>query len=304
MKYLIDEQTLKDITNSVKDKTEETGKIKVSDLKSKIDSISGSENLDVELNAQDGLLSEQEQAIININTAIDNIQNNEKISGGNNNIRVRYHERYQDEYSEVMEHISLNVIINGNELPFCIIAWDDENEKLNYMGTANWLNSEYSVEEIYELLKIINDMELPLISTANLFNGKSDLKEVKLFDISNVKIMSGMFLDCSSLVSVPQYDTSKVENMQSVFMDCTSLVNVPVFDTSNVVEMLWMFANCPNLSDESLNNIMQMCINSQVETKTLSALDLSEEQANKCKTLSNYPAFIEAGWTTGYEEET
>lgn len=229
----------------------------------------------------------------------------EKISGGNNNIRVRYHEEtYQDGHLEMPEYISLNAIINGNELPFCAIIWDSENEKLDYAGTANLFNAEHSVDEIYELLKIINDMELPLISTANLFNGKSDLKEVKLFDTSNVKIMSGMFLDCSSLVSVPQYDTSKVENMQSVFMDCTSLVNVPVFDTSNVVEMMWMFANCPNLSDESLNNIMQMCIDSQVEEgMTLSALDLSEEQANKCKTLSNYPAFVEAGWTTGYEEE-
>lgn len=29
---------------------------------------------------------------------------------------------------------------------------------------------------------------------------------------------------------------------------------------------------------------------------------ITEEQAQKCMTLSNYSAFIEAGWTTGYEE--
>ena len=47
---------------------------------------------------------------------------------------------------------------------------------------------------------------------------------------------------------------------------------------------------------------MQMCINatSHTGTKTLKHIGLTSEQADKCKTLSNYSAFISAGWTTGY----
>ena len=63
-----------------------------------------------------------------------------------------------------------------------------------------------------------------------------------------------------------------------------------------------MFYNCTNLSDESLNNILAMCKNatSYSDTKTLAYIGLTEEQANRCKTLSNYSAFTAAGWTTGY----
>ena len=45
-----------------------------------------------------------------------------------------------------------------------------------------------------------------------------------------------------------------------------------------------------------------MCANatSYTGTKTLAYIGLTSAQANKCKSLSNYSAFIAAGWTTGY----
>ena len=63
-----------------------------------------------------------------------------------------------------------------------------------------------------------------------------------------------------------------------------------------------MFSGCTSLSDESLNNILAMCKNATAytDTKTLKYIGLTPEQANKCKTLSNYQAFLNAGWTTGY----
>ena len=58
-------------------------------------------------------------------------------------------------------------------------------------------------------------------------------------------------------------------------------------------------SNCPNLSDETLNNILQMCINATnyTQTKSLSHLGLTAAQRSKCMTLSNYTAFTNAGWT-------
>ena len=62
------------------------------------------------------------------------------------------------------------------------------------------------------------------------------------------------------------------------------------------------FTSLLSISDESLNNILIMCTNATKITsnKTLKYIGLSSDQANKCKTLSNYEAFINAGWTTGY----
>ena len=73
------------------------------------------------------------------------------------------------------------------------------------------------------------------------------------------------------------------------------------------------FSNTPDIqnaegdnnieNNESLNNILQMCINATKVTtskKTLKSIGLSEEQATKCTTLSNYQAFTGAGWVTGY----
>ena len=60
-----------------------------------------------------------------------------------------------------------------------------------------------------------------------------------------------------------------------------------------------MFTSCPNLSDNSLNNIMATCISATqvTDNKTLSRLGLSSSQIAKCKSLSNYQAFIDAGWS-------
>ena len=65
-----------------------------------------------------------------------------------------------------------------------------------------------------------------------------------------------------------------------------------------------MFQSCTLLTQESLNNILQMCINatSFTGTKTLKYLGLSSTQATTCQSLSNYQAFLNAGWTTGYKK--
>ena len=90
--------------------------------------------------------------------------------------------------------------------------------------------------------------------------------------------------------------------MDDMFYNCTSLITIPLLDTGKVTRMNSVFYNCSSLSNESLNNILAMCTNatSYTGTKTLAYLGLTSAQANICKSLSNYSAFIAAGWTTGY----
>ena len=91
--------------------------------------------------------------------------------------------------------------------------------------------------------------------------------------------------------------------MGRMFEGCSSLTTIPVLNTNEVTGMSDMFNGCTSLTDDSLNNILQMCINAvsiSSTPNTLQAIGLTEAQAATCTTLSNYQAFLDAGWTTGY----
>lgn len=127
-------------------------------------------------------------------------------------------------------------------------------------------------------------------------------------DTSSGQSFNQMFMNCGELVSIPQYDFSNGTGsmgMIDAFKNCSKLEDVPVLITHecDVMYMETMFYGCESLSDDSLNNIMAMCINCpSAEYKELAYLGLTEEQTEKCKTLSNYDALVEAGWTTGFSE--
>ena len=110
-----------------------------------------------------------------------------------------------------------------------------------------------------------------------------------------------MFQSCESLIEAPVIDTNKVTNAARMFQNCKSLINVPVYDFSNNYFVADMFSNCPNLSNNSLDNILQTFITAKrVSNKTLKSAGLTSAQATVCQGLSNYEAFIAAGWSTGY----
>lgn len=103
--------------------------------------------------------------------------------------------------------------------------------------------------------------------------------------------------------SAPLFDTSNVTEMEYMYEDCTNLVDLPLYDTSNVTNFYNMVNGCP-LSNDSLNNLMLMAVNCNNKSyngnKTLKTFGLTSEQVQICTTLSNYQAFLDAGWTTGY----
>ena len=149
---------------------------------------------------------------------------------------------------------------------------------------------------------------IPLLDTSNvtnmayMFYGCSNLTSIPLLDTKKVNTMNNMFYNCESLTTIPLLDASNVTDIGRMFSGCSNLTSIPLLATSNVTNMGSMFAYCESLNNESLNNILAMCANAVKITsnKTLKYIGLTEEQANICKTLSNYSAFITAGWTTGY----
>ena len=176
---------------------------------------------------------------------------------------------------------------------------------------------------------------MPLVDTSeaidmtSMFSGCTSLQAIALLDTSNVTTMYNMFLNCYSLATIPLLNTSNVTSMGSAFSNCYNLKEIPQIDTSKVTNISSMFNNCYNLttvpqldtssakgsnvftnvfkncnslSTTSLNNILGMCAGATkyTSTKTLKHMGISSEQATICQGLSNYQAFLDAGWTTGY----
>lgn len=151
-------------------------------------------------------------------------------------------------------------------------------------------------------------LEIPEIDTSNVtyapaaFKGCYKITTVPLLNFSKCTNMNEIFRQCISLVEIPLLDISNVTIFSNAFYGCINLVTVPELNTTSLNNMKYAFKDCPSLSDESLNNILAMCTNAEnyTHTKTLLDIGLTSEQATTCTTLSNYSAFVAAGWTTGY----
>ena len=161
-----------------------------------------------------------------------------------------------------------------------------------------------NMDNMFEVCK--NLINIPVLDTSNvtsmshMFYNCTNLTSIPQLNTSSVTNMQGMVSGCTLLTSIPLLDTNSVTSMYGMFYNCTNLTSIPQLNTSSVTIMQGMFYNCTSLSNESLNNILYMCVHSATTTKTLKYIGLTQEQANICKTLSNYSAFTSAGWTTGY----
>lgn len=153
--------------------------------------------------------------------------------------------------------------------------------------------------------KLPNNLVIQNNSLQHAFYQLLVLEEMPDLDTSNVTTMSGAFWACQSLITVKPYNTVNVKNFGNCFRDCTNLENVPVLNTSKITNMSDMFNSVPKLTDQSLDNILQMCINATSwtnPTKTLYLLGLrsSDYPASRIQALPHYQDFISAGWTIGY----
>lgn len=142
---------------------------------------------------------------------------------------------------------------------------------------------------------------------SNNFSSDTNLVYMPLVDTSISTVFQNMFYSCERLQEVPLLDTKNAQITTSMFYNCIQLRTIPTFNISNVQtsgNIKNMFYNCPLLTDDSLNNILNMCINasSYTGTKTLYQLGLrsSNYSTTRIEALSNYQDFLDAGWTIGY----
>ena len=186
-----------------------------------------------------------------------------------------------------------------------------KNEEYANVNTGNmWNNIGYSdtpevINDIYLVAKNIYDNWNSASTSINFRNNK-DIIVFPLIDTKNVTTFSNAFSSCSNLKQLPLLDTSKSEGFSSAFSSCSNLEVLPLLDTSKNNNWGNCFNGCSKLNDESLNNILRMCINTpagyKTTSKTLYAMGFrsSNYPVSRIQALNNYQDFINAGWTIGY----
>lgn len=175
-----------------------------------------------------------------------------------------------------------------------------EEIKDNWDSSITNLSRKFYNNDLLKFMPMVDTSKA--INALNMFFNCSYLMAIPLLNISNINNTNSMFYGCSSLIEIPHFDVSNATTCSSMFQGCSNLKTVPNLNISKAINVTNMFFNCNNLSNESLNNIMGICISatSYTGTKTLKQIGLSSTQATTCQTLSNYQAFLDAGWTTGY----
>ncbi len=187
-----------------------------------------------------------------------------------------------------------NVTSMQNMFTYC-----ENLETIAQLNTSNVTNMQNMFNRCYKLTTI------PLLNTSavtnmyGMFSNCNGLIFVPKLNTSNVTNMQSMFDNCINLTSVPQLDTSKAVYLQKMFNYCRKLTTVPQFDWSSAVNVSEMFRDCPLLSDDSLNNILASCLTLNNGTKKLYGLGLytTVYPVSRYENLSNYQAFLDAGWT-------
>lgn len=214
-------------------------------------------------------------------------------------------------YSETPQNIlydfdySKDIKDNWNSGATSLASKFSYNTTLKYMplvDTSNATNMNSMFEGCSNLLKVALLDTSKVTRMQSMFAYCGLLTTIPQFDTSEVTTMFSMFESCTKLKAIPQIDTQNVDSTFVMFRDCSNLEDVPVLNTAKVTTILNMFTGCSSLSNDSLNNIMQMCIGAikYTGTKTLKEIGLTSAQATTCQSLSNYQAFLDAGWSTGY----
>ena len=155
-----------------------------------------------------------------------------------------------------------------------------------------------------------NITTVPNLNTSNvtdmwaIFRWCNKLTTTPNLDTSNVTNMQSMFEYCNSLTTGLELNTNNAIDMGGMFSNCTNLSDIPQYNTADVINMTGMFKSCNNLSNASIQNIINMCLNSNVTNAEYMNLSVSNWRSPLYGTIfdSSYYSnrldeLLTAGWT-------
>ena len=188
---------------------------------------------------------------------------------------------------------------NGKFVEGVLEAPDDNYNAIIDTSTQTTLNLATAITKI-------NVLDCSNVTTlASAFKSNPSIISINRVIAPKATISTTMFNGATTLVTAPEIDTSNFTAMNGMYIQCSSLVNVPVYNASNATTLWNMFQNCARLSDDSLNNILAMCLTvtdkytDEGGKKLLKNVGLSSAQLGRCMKLPNWQAVLNAGWTRG-----
>lgn len=237
-----------------------------------------------------------------------------------------------DEYSELIDSIPAG----GGDIDWSAIGFDSMPQAIqDGYDYAIEIKNNWDPEATLES-KFLRDYDLmfmPLVDITkqsilnHMFEYCSSLMEIAELDYSQATYLDYIFDGCSKLTIISNFNTrgrlqyafldcKKLEtisgnintkNLQLAFSGCINLKNIPVIYTRDLGSNAFRntFLNCTSLTDTSLDNILQTCINATTYsgTKTLSHLGIKDTTiypTSRIEALPHYQDFLNAGWTIGY----
>ena len=207
-------------------------------------------------------------------------------------------------------------------------------------SNIGWNSMPPSIHSIYDVTKAYYDNWNPSSPTAQYFYGVTTLRIAPGIDTQNLTTFLNFFYNCYLLTDVPSYDTTSNTTYRSMFQGCSALKSVDIssystanfvvgqtgslremfsgcsnledinfggfqtFDPSKTNNVYNMFNNCTKLSNNTLNDILELCIiitpNVDASNRKLATLGINSsfDNWNNIENLSNYTAFQQAGWIT------
>lgn len=275
----------------------EQNNIKINNNTNKIQSVANA------VNTLSGITKTEYNACLTLVDSIDNIEDYSETTATADDIRLG-----KTAYSNG-EKITgqLEIIENLTKYINNCSGLFDSNTNITHLNgfdcsSATSLRSMFNACSNLETVTLVN-VTSKVTDFDNLFQNCSKLKEASISGNPGAKcLIQCTFSGCSSIERVSLPSTIKPKWISYMFARCEKLVDIPIMDTSELLSITDCFSSVPNLSDESLNKILLMFANATkyTDTKTLRKAGLSSDQATRCQSLSNYQAFIDAGWTTGY----
>lgn len=176
------------------------------------------------------------------------------------------------------------------------------NSPLTLSNNTSLMYGFYEMRALTELPEITN------ISTVtnmeSICVNCQELVTIPNWDTSSVTTLRQAFTNCYKIVTFPNWDTSHVTSFNQTFRKCLVLANVPILNMSSATDIQSMYSNSPALTDTSLDNILQSCINANPNLGNKTLAHMGFEATNYAKAriqaLPHYNDFISAGWSIGY----
>ena len=252
-KVLLEEQSLIDIANSIRNKTNSTDTMKPSEMATNIDNIESGE----------GDLSEYFT---------------ETIKGGSTNTPGFCYmiKKIPKVKNEGKDNSYMFNYFNGTEIDLSEFDTSEVTSMERMFGSCKNLTnidvSNFNTENVttmrnmFQICQHIESLDLSNFNTSKVTNMSGMFDNCKLlselnisnFNTENVTTMNNMFYQCENLISLDlsNFNTGKVTTMSNMFGGCKNLTSLDLsgWNTSKVTNMSSMFNNCVALTHLDIRN--------------------------------------------------